>query len=521
MTRLIAALLIALFAGPAYAQNMGGGGINNGSATGAGGSGTVTSVATGTGLSGGPITTTGTVSCGQATSAAFGCVKVDGTTITASGGVISSVGGSGTVTSISTTGQATGGTITTSGTISTVWLTSPNSPTGSSTYTIQGGTGAGSDAYDSLLLASGFTGGVTLPAATGTGFGAGCPATPANCPYWQINNQTGGTITMTVTTSTLDGASSVAIPTGKQIAFYSDGTNYHYISSAASSGGTPGGSNTQLQYNSSGAFGGISGWTTNGSTTLTGGSSTTIAIGGCTIGSLVFCTTGAATLAAGSGVNSFSSSNAGGGFAVTNSANTANLTIGSFLDSSFGTGQTLFLNLGIKAATNDWASFGFTYVGDGSSSNAFCVGFYGVGCQMTLTAAGAMSLPSLAASSAATTGTVCWTTGGNLTVDTTLACLASLEELKDIHGPITGALSEVSKLDPFWYTWKDGTPQRAGDTQEQPGLGAHQVAAVDKRLVSYSDDGKLLGVRYQELTALLVQAIKEQQAEIDELKRAH
>jgi oligoribonuclease NrnB/cAMP/cGMP phosphodiesterase (DHH superfamily) len=107
-----------------------------------------------------------------------------------------------------------------------------------------------------------------------------------------------------------------------------------------------------------------------------------------------------------------------------------------------------------------------------------------------------------------------------LTVDTTLACLASLEELKDIHGPINDAVAEVSRLEPFSFAWKEGTNQRAGDTQEQLGLGAHQVAAIDKRLVSYSDDGKLLGVRYQEMTALLVQAIKEQQAEIEELKRA-
>ena len=48
----------------------------------------------------------------------FGIVEVDGTTITASGGVISSVGGSG-VTSVATGCQATGGTITTTGTIST------------------------------------------------------------------------------------------------------------------------------------------------------------------------------------------------------------------------------------------------------------------------------------------------------------------------------------------------------------------------------------------------------------------
>lgn len=56
-----------------------------------GGTGTVTSVAAGTGLtaSPGPIVSTGTVSCNQATNAAFGCVEVDNTTIQATAGVIS------------------------------------------------------------------------------------------------------------------------------------------------------------------------------------------------------------------------------------------------------------------------------------------------------------------------------------------------------------------------------------------------------------------------------------------------
>jgi len=60
---------------------------------GGGGSGTVTSVATGTGLTGGPITVTGTISCVDGSSSVKGCVQVDGTTITATGGVISAVGG--------------------------------------------------------------------------------------------------------------------------------------------------------------------------------------------------------------------------------------------------------------------------------------------------------------------------------------------------------------------------------------------------------------------------------------------
>jgi hypothetical protein len=57
------------------------------------GAGTVTQVNTGLGLTGGPITTTGTIAALPASASQFGVVKVDGTTITATGGVISSVGG--------------------------------------------------------------------------------------------------------------------------------------------------------------------------------------------------------------------------------------------------------------------------------------------------------------------------------------------------------------------------------------------------------------------------------------------
>lgn len=129
----------------------------------------------------------------------------------------------------------------------------------------------------------------------------------------------------------------------------------------------------------------------------------------------------------------------------------------------------------------------------------------------------ALNFPGLGTSSAGTTGTLCWTTStGLVNVDTTTTCLLSLEELKDIRGPISGAeaLADVLALKPFWGTWKKSTPEYAGDKAEQPFLGAHQVASVDKRLAAYAPNGALHGVRYQELTAILVGAIKAQQEEI-------
>lgn len=148
----------------------------------------------------------------------------------------------------------------------------------------------------------------------------------------------------------------------------------------------------------------------------------------------------------------------------------------------------------------------------GSGINVLDVAFNAI----TANIAG-VNMPNLGTSSAATTGTLCWTTGtGLVNVDTTAACLVSLEELKNIRAPIGGAeaLSDILALKPFWGSWKKSTPEYAGDKAEQPFLGAHQVASVDKRLAAYSPNGALHSVRYQELTAVIVKAVQWMQGEV-------
>jgi hypothetical protein len=50
-------------------------------------------------------------------------------------------------------------------------------------------------------------------------------------------------------------------------------------------------------------------------------------------------------------------------------------------------------------------------------------------------------------------------------------------------------------------------------------LIAEDVAKIDKRLVGFEPDFKTpRGVRYQNLTAILIKAIQEQQIQIDSLK---
>ena len=58
-----------------------------------------------------------------------------------------------------------------------------------------------------------------------------------------------------------------------------------------------------------------------------------------------------------------------------------------------------------------------------------------------------------------------------------------------------------------------------GDHRVQPFLGARYTASVDNRLASFDKEGEPLGVRYENMTAVLVAAIQEQQGQIKRLQR--
>lgn len=98
-------------------------------------------------------------------------------------------------------------------------------------------------------------------------------------------------------------------------------------------------------------------------------------------------------------------------------------------------------------------------------------------------------------------------------------CTASNENRKDILSTISSeeGLRLVLGLKPLWARYKY-TETGTYDHAVHPMLGAQQVEGVDNRLAAYSPEGKLSGVRYMELTAVLVAALQEQQKEIDQLK---
>ena len=93
-----------------------------------------------------------------------------------------------------------------------LFLGGVNAQTGT-TYTVVAGDANKLVTYSNALAIA-----VTLPQATTTGFGAGA--------FFPQNNLGVGTVTITPTTSTINGAATLVLTTSQDATIYSDGTNY-------------------------------------------------------------------------------------------------------------------------------------------------------------------------------------------------------------------------------------------------------------------------------------------------------
>ena len=91
------------------------------------------------------------------------------------------------------------------------------------------------------------------------------------------------------------------------------------------------------------------------------------------------------------------------------------------------------------------------------------------------------------------------------------------ERIKDNIEPIQGALEKVARLRAVSFDWKSGV--RPEGASRQLGFSAQQVREVIPEAVVEGKDG-LLAVAYNAITALLVEAVKEQQQQIDALRAA-
>jgi hypothetical protein len=84
--------------------------------------------------------------------------------------------------------------------------------------------------------------------------------------------------------------------------------------------------------------------------------------------------------------------------------------------------------------------------------------------------------------------------------------------IKNINSNITNAVEKLSTLQTINFCYKDDISKK-----ENLGLIAQEVEMVFPELIETNNDG-ILGVRYTELIPVLIEAIKEQQEQIKELK---
>jgi len=87
-------------------------------------------------------------------------------------------------------------------------------------------------------------------------------------------------------------------------------------------------------------------------------------------------------------------------------------------------------------------------------------------------------------------------------------CSSSLR-FKDHVNPFTRGLDLLKQLRPISFNWKDGG-------QRDIGFGAEDVAVVEPLLVTHNQQGEIQGVKYDRITAVLVNAVKEQQKQIEQ-----
>ena len=87
----------------------------------------------------------------------------------------------------------------------------------------------------------------------------------------------------------------------------------------------------------------------------------------------------------------------------------------------------------------------------------------------------------------------------------------SSKELKTNIEPLENILPAVLQMQGVKFDWKEGA-------DDNYGFIAEEVDKIFPHLVSHDTEGKAQGIQYTKMTAVLVEAIKEQQKQIDDLK---
>jgi hypothetical protein len=102
----------------------------------------------------------------------------------------------------------------------------------------------------------------------------------------------------------------------------------------------------------------------------------------------------------------------------------------------------------------------------------------------------------------------------------TSVCGGSSERFKENIQPITYGLSDVLKLNPVFFNWKQEYMPGESD-KRQVGLIAEEVAGVLPELVGLDSQGLPVNVDYPKVSAVLIKAIQELNIKLDSLTNAN
>lgn len=149
----------------------------------------------------------------------------------------------------------------------------------------------------------------------------------------------------------------------------------------------------------------------------------------------------------------------------------------------------------------------------GNASTATTAGTVTTAAQSAITSVG--TLTSLTVSGATATGALTVTGAVTATGDIT-AFFTSDKRHKNNIQTIPNALEKVTKLNGVTWEWNDDVNEVTKSTPKT-GLIAQEVQEVLPEVVKTRDDG-FLALDYSKMMGLLVEAIKEQQIQIEELK---
>ena len=99
-----------------------------------------------------------------------------------------------------------------------------------------------------------------------------------------------------------------------------------------------------------------------------------------------------------------------------------------------------------------------------------------------------------------------------------VAFSTSDERLKNIISPIEGAMDKLNTLSGVRFNWKPEYKTVHGYDGVDVGIIAQEVQSVLPEAIRQNETG-YLAVRYEKIIPLLIEAIKEQQGQINELKK--